>query len=294
MKFKGYALIIMAAALWSLIGSFSKVAFEEGLTPMEVSFWRALLAWVLFAGHAAVKKEVRIKWRDIPAVILFGITGVTLFYGAYLTAVARGGVALAAVLLYTAPAWVALLSAIFFRESITRIKVAALVLTLAGVAGVSLGGGSALLNGGIDFSGILFGLLAGFCYALYYIFGKYFSERYSSPNIFLYIMPIGVLGLLPWVTFAPKTPKAWLALCANAVLCTYIAYYVYYAGLRYLEATRAAITATLEPVMAGLLAYFWWQEVFSAWGYFGSGLILASVVMIVWESARSPRPVGGS
>ena len=290
MKFKGYALIIMAAALWSLIGSFSKMAFDEGLTPIEVSFWRALLAWFLFAGHAAVKKEVRVKGRDIPAIILFGLTGVTLFYGAYLTAVDRGGVALAAVLLYTAPAWVALLSGIFFKESITRVKAGALVLTLVGVAGVSMGGGHTVLNGRIDFSAIFFGLLAGFCYALYYIFGKHFSERYSSPNIFLYIMPIGVLGLLPWVTFAPKTARAWLALCANAFLCTYVAYYVYYAGLRYLEATRAAITATLEPVMAGLIAYFWWHEVFTVWGYCGSGLILASVVMIVWESARSPRP----
>ena len=287
MKLRGYALIIAAAALWGMIGPFSKLALEEGLAPLEVAFWRGLLAWFFFAAHAGLTKQVRFEKQDAPAIIFFGIIGVTLFFGSYQMAVDRGGVAMAAVLLYTAPAWVALMSGVFFKEKITPVKTVALVLTLVGVAGVSSGGADVAsgIRGGIDFSAVFWGLLAGFCYALYYIFGKHFSSRYSTPNLFLYILPIGITGLLPWVTFTPKTLKAWSALLANAFLCTYVAYIVYYAGLKCLEATRAAITATLEPVIAALIAYLWWHEYFTARGYAGSFLVLAAVLLMILDSS---------
>jgi DME family drug/metabolite transporter len=292
MKLRGYLLIIMAAALWGMLGPFSKLAFEQGLAPMEVAFWRGLLAWLFFALHAGITRQVRLEKRDIPAIVFFGITGVTLFFGSYQMAVDKGGVALAAVLLYTAPAWVALMSGIFFKEKITPVKTVALVLTLVGVAGVSFGGAGGASGITIDFPAISWGLLAGFCYALYYIFGKHFAGRYTTPNLFLYILPIGILGLLPWVTFTPKTLKAWLALLSIAFLCTYIAYVVYYAGLKSLEATRAAITATLEPVMAGVIAYIWWHEYFTVWGYAGSFLVLVAVLLMIRDSSVTHETSG--
>ncbi len=281
---KGYLFILAAAVLWGIIGPLSRLAFAEGVQPMEVAFWRAVLTWLFFAVHAGAIGEIKFARRDVPMALLFGLTGVTCFYGFYQMAVRTGGAALAAVLLYTAPAWVAVMSRLFFREAMTPVKLTALVMTLAGVAGVSLGGAGL----GMRFTppAILFGLLSGFCYALYYIFGKHFSDRYSSPNLFLYILPIGATGLLPWVSFVHKTPTAWLALGLLAFLSTYGAYYFYYLGLKYLEPTRAAITATLEPVVAGIVAYFWWDEFFSVTGYVGSILILLSVLLMVWDGAR--------
>ena len=158
------------------------------------------------------------------------------------------------------------LSRIIFREPLTFAKCAALAMTIAGVTGVSFGVGSGMngLGGELDATAFIFGLTAGFCYSLYYIFGKHFSGRYDSPTVFLYILPVGAGLLLPWVVFTPKTIVAWGALAALAFFSTYLAYYLYYLGLRPLEASRAAITATIEPVVAALVAYFWWQEAFSS------------------------------
>ena len=83
------------------------------------------------------------------------------------------------------------------------------------------------------------------------------------------------------------SPAAWAALLAVAFFSTYGAYHFYYAGLKHLEAGRAAITATLEPVVAGVVAFFWWGEFFSLAGYIGSGLILTAVILMV--SDRSGR-----
>lgn len=279
MQLKGYLYIIAAAALWGVLGPFSRLAFSEGVAPMEVAFWRASLAWVFFGSHALATRSIKMKWQDFPLVVLFAITGITLFYGSYQMAVRAGGAALAAVLLYTAPAWVALVARIAFKEALTRLKILAVVLTLAGVAAVAWGGQGVKISA----SALLYGLTAGFTYSLYYIFGKYFSMRYSSPNLFFYLLPIGAATLWPWVDFADKTPAAWTALMVIAVLCTYGAYFCYYQGVKLLEASRAAITATLEPVVAAIVAFFWWGEAFGLSGYFGTILIIIAVLIMVWE-----------
>lgn len=268
-----------AAILWGILGPFSRLAFSEGVQPMEVAFWRALLAWGFFGVHAAATRRLCIKLRDIPMVILFALTGITLFYGSYQLAIRGGGAALASVLLYTAPAWVAVIARFAFNESLTRSKIIALTLTLIGVFCVAGWGGSIQISGGALF----FGLTAGFCYSLYYIFGKYFSTRYSSPNLFFYLLPIGALTLLPWVDFTAKSTTAWSALFCIAALCTYSAYYCYYIGVKYLEASRAAIAATLEPVVAAVVAFFWWEERFGITGYVGSILILGAVMIMVLD-----------
>jgi DME family drug/metabolite transporter len=281
MVFRGYAFIVAAAVLWGMIGPFSRLAFQEGIAPMEVAFWRALLAWILFGGHAMIRHEVSLDRKDIPYILVFGVCGVSLFYFVYQMAVKQGGAALAAVLLYTAPAWVIVLSRIFLKESITPTKISAVVLTLIGISAISMGKGAGQDGSPVSVSAIGFGLASGFCYSLYYIFGKHFTGRYSSYNLFLYVLPIGALGLLPWVAFTPKTPTAWMALISLAIICTYGANACYYLGLKYLEAGRASITATLEPVVAAVIAYFWWGEMFTVQSYMGSAVILSAVVLMI-------------
>ena len=92
--------------------------------------------------------------------------------------------------------------------------------------------------------------------------------------------------MLPWVTFTHKTPTAWLALGLLVIISTYGANTCYYYGLKYLEAGHAAIAATLEPVIAAAVAYFWWHEAFTALSYAGSLLILFEVILMVWDNIR--------
>lgn len=287
-KLKGYGFILLAAALWGMIGPFSRLAFREGVAPLEAAFWRATMAWACFGLHALVRGEVRLKRRDIAPLLGFAVSGVTLFYGSYQIAIREGGAALAAVLLYTAPAWVALISRVIFKEPMGPLKLLALALTLFGVAVVSLGAGGIDLGspGANPLIAVAAGLVAGFCYALYYIFGKYFSGRYSSPNLFFYMLPVGALGLSPWVSLGARSPLAWLALGTVALVSTYGAYLCYYKGLYYLEPTRAAIVASLEPVIAGVVAFLWWGEYFSPAGYLGSSLVLGAVFCIIWDGGR--------
>ena len=280
-KWKGYGFIFLAASLWGLMGPFGKLAFQEGVSPLEVAFWRAFLAWLLFGAQAIVQKSIRVEIKDLPGLALFGFVSVALFFGSYQMAVDRCGAALASVLLYTAPVWVVLLSRLFFSEPFTRSKLSALLFTVIGVGFISLNQGGDVLGSGPGFSDILLGLVAGFCYSLYYIMGKTYSTRYSAPLLFLYILPVGAGSLVPGFEFAEKTALAWLALGFVGILSTYAAYHFYYAGLKRVEAGRASIVATIEPVMAGVVAWLWWDEAFTLIGYAGAVLIILAVVIMI-------------
>lgn len=289
MAFRGYLYVLLAAACWGVTGPFARLAFSQGIAPLEVAFWRCVLGFAPFALQALLHPDrsgLRLAPRDRGPMLAFALVCVAGFYGVYQLAIQAGGAALACVLMYTAPAFVALMAWLLLGERMTPAKLAAVAATLAGVAAVSglLTPGAALAAGP---AALTFGLLSGFTYALYYIFGKRFLSRYRTPVIFMYALPVGALALWPLTGFTAKTPLAWLAILVCGLVATYAAYSFYYAGLRRLEATRAAVAATLEPVVAAALAFAWWGESFSGPAWLGSGLILGAVGLTLWDGRRS-------
>ena len=276
-----YMLIILAASCWGFIGIFYFIAFSQGIEPMEVAFWRALLAWPLFATHALLRKEIFVAKKDVSLLILFGLLGISLFYISYLYAVKYGGAAFAAVLLYTAPAWVIASSLFIYKEKLTNTKILAVVLVITGVFLIFKTGGNSNSTRTLGIIAVLSGLTSGFCYSLYYTIGKYFSSKYSSANLFMYVLPVGALGILPFVDFIHKTPIAWAALISAALVSTYIANHCYYLGLKNLEAGKASIVATLEPVVAAIAAYSFLGEHFTIFGYVGAVMIVTAVILTI-------------
>jgi drug/metabolite transporter, DME family len=282
----GYLYVAIAAVLWGLLGPVTRIALREGMGAVEVAFWRALLAAGIFAVHAIAIRRVRIDRRDLPSVVAFGIVGVAGLLACYSRAVETGGAALAAILLYTAPVWVALLSALFLGERLTRRTLLALAVATLGVAGIAASSG----GGGIRLTpaALGWGLASGVAYALYYLFGKRYFERYATATLFMYALPVGAVAMLPLADFGRKTPAAWGAVAFLAVVSTYLAYLFYSAGLRRVEATRASTVATVEPVVAALAAFALWNERLSVAGYACAAVVLAGVLLMVGGGAEKP------
>jgi DME family drug/metabolite transporter len=279
----GYLLIALAALLWGTLGIASRLILQSGVEPLELSFWRATIGGSLFALQALRIGKVRVDRRDYPALAGFAVIGVSLFYLSYLLAVRAGGAALAAILLYTAPAWVAVASALWLHEPMTRRKLVALTLTLLGVALVAAGTGGGATGIHLGTSALFWGLVSGLAYASYYLFGKRYFTRYHTATLFMYALPLGALLLLPGVHFAPKSAATWGWIGFVGVVPTFLALQVYSAGLRRVSATNAVTVATLEPVVAAVLAYLVWGEALGLLGYLGAALVLAGVLVMARE-----------
>jgi len=295
----GYLYVFAAALLWSLIGPFSRTVLDAGVGPLEIAFWRAVLAGAAFGLHALLSGQARLRpWpaggTDLAALAAFALVGVTLFYAALALAIDAGGISLAFVLLYTAPAFVALLAWPLLGEPLTRGKLALVGLALAGVVLVARAGG-----GGVSVSAgaLAWGLASGASYASYYLFGKWVLHRYAPVTVFAWVLPIGALGLLPLVRFAPDKPaEVWAWLVVLSLVSTYLAYLVYYTGLRRTEASRAVLVATVEPVAAAALAAALFGERLGWWGWTGATLVVAAAAgaTLVRPPARLPAAARGT
>lgn len=287
----GYLLVALAALLWALLGVFSKRLLEAGVPSTEIAFYRAALAGLLFAVHAGLTGRLKLQRRsDALAFVAFALVGVTLFFTALNMAIDAGGVSLAFILLYTAPAFVAVLAALLLGERLTPVKATLVGLSIAGVALVAQSGG-----GGVTVTpvAVLWGLTAGLSYSSYYLFGKWVLRRYAVATTYAFVLPIGAAGLLPFVRFEAvrlATPALWLDIALMAVLSTYVAYLVYFLGLKRVEASRAVLVATVEPVVAAVLAAMLFGERLGVWGIVGAILVLgAAVLTSVIPATRSGR-----
>ena len=282
----GTAFILLAALLWGTFGPIARVALRDGIGPLEIGFWRTIIAGVLFAFHVVFALGVRrkagtrerrmIRRADLPGIIAFAVIGIAALYAFLPLAVESGGATLAVVLLYTAPAWVALLARPLLGEHLTTRKVLALCLTLAGIAIIASSGGEEFRPSP---AALAWGLASGLAYASLYLFGKHYFARYDPVVVFTCALPIAALVLAPLTDFRDKTPAAWSALAALGVLCTYGAYLAYSAGLRRLEASRAATIATAEPVIAAYLAWTFWDERLTSGAYAGAAIVLVGVLV---------------
>ena len=282
----GAGWVLLAACLWGLLGIFGKFTQQSGVSPLEIAFWRALLGGGCFALSAGVRRSPLPRGRDLLITGLFGLGGVSLFYGSYQLAVRAGGASLASVLLYTAPAFVALSGWLFWKERLGPRELGTIALTLAGVALISLGGGSGVQ---VSVLSLGWGLTAGVTYSLYYLYGRVFFERYDPQALYAVALPVGALGLGPFVTFAHKAPAAWLNLGLIALLCTFAAYSAYSLGLRRLNPTRASVIASIEPVVASLLAALLFAERLSAVSLLGAALVVLAALLLSAAPGRSSQ-----
>ena len=286
----GYALVLLAAVLWGVIGVLARGILAEGVGPIEIAFWRATLAGALFVAHALAVRRLALepssrrgKVRDLAALVGFALVGVTLFYASLTLAIDLGGVSLAFILLYTAPAFVAVLAWLLLGEPLGAVKAGLVALAMAGVALVASDRGTGIQ---VSFASVAWGLAAGASYASYYIFGKWILHRYRPVTVYAVVLPVGALGLLPLVDFAPKSPTVWALLVVLATLSTYVAYLAYFLGLERVEASRAVLVATVEPVVAAVLAGLVFGERFGVLGFVGSGLVLTAAAL---SSVRRSR-----
>lgn len=289
MKRLAIASVVVAAALWGLMGVFVRHFSAVGLGSLETTEVRILCGLVLLGLYLLLfhREKLRVHPRDLWCFVGTGIVSLLFFSWCYFQTMTLTSLAVAGVLLYTAPVFVMLLSALLFRERITKRKAAALLMAVAGCALVS-GIGSAH---SLSPKGLLLGLGSGFFYALYSIFGRYAIRRgYGSWTITFYTFLFCAAGgavLCDWSVagqaVAAQGGQIFLWMAAMGLVTAFAAYLLYTWGLERIESSRAAILASVEPVVAALVGIFWFREAVSLQAIVGIVLVLGAIAVLGWE-----------
>lgn len=283
--YRAYTCVLLGAALWGVIGLWNRQLMAGGLSPWSIVLVRNTGGLLLLLAVFAVKDRsvFHVKREHLKYFFGTGIVSVLLFTACYFSCQKICSLAVASILLYTAPSIVVVLSAVLWREPVTKKKLLALGLTLVGcacVCGVFSGDMS------VTPAGVLLGLGAGFFYALYSIFGRYaLRAGYGAMTVTVWTFVFAGAGSLLFIrpselAAAAAQPSMWLWALGLVVCSTVLPYMLYTAGLSRLESGKASIMASLEPVVASLLGVLVFQEAMTGLTFAGVVCVLAGVVIL--------------
>lgn len=286
---KKYSLFVLAAGtLWGFMGFFVKHLAAIGIGSTGAVMIRCSVAALCFGITIFLRDPAmfRVRMKDIWCFLGSGILALLFFTFCYFTSMDYISLSTAAILLYTAPIIVMLLSYFIFGEKLSRMKIAALIMAFAGCCLVSGAG-----EGAIPLKGLLLGLGSGLGYALFSIFARFALNRgYSSLTINFYSCLLAAAGAMliwgPAETFALGISSfRSIVLCiGTGVVSCYLPYYLYTRGLEGMETGKASIMASLEPVVATLVGVFIFAQPLSFMNGCGVALVLAAIAVLNLKS----------
>ena len=279
------ALIIIAGVCWGLIGLFSNYLSAAGLCPEQITVIRCVLACFVIGGYLLIFKRgaFKVRVKHLWIFLGTGVLSIAFYNVCYFACINMCGLSFAAILLYTAPCFVVLLSAVFFKEHLTRQRGFALIIAFVGcLLVVGVGSGQTSLSG----LGVLVGLASGIGYALYSIFARVALKHYEAPTVMFYTFLFASLALLPFsepiniVSLALDSASVFEVMIALALISTVTPFACYTTGLAHMETGKASIMAFVEPMVSLLLGVMVFGEVLTLQNMIGVIGILGAVVLL--------------
>lgn len=282
---KGYLCVVAAALMWASSGTAGKALFDAGMSPFDLVQIRVTLAsGLVFLVFLVFSRDLlRLRLKDIPFFLMLGSGVMAAVTGSYLYTISKIQVAAAILIQYLAPIFVAIFAMLFWKERPTFIKITALFLAFGGCFLVVGGYNLALLK--MNLPGILGGLTSAITFAGYSLLGERAMHRYKPWTVLFYALAFSALTwhvVYPPFTYlrAGYSLGQWGWIFYIAVVGTILPFGLFFAGINHIRSTRASITATLEPIFAGLLAFIFLGEKLLVLQVIGGCMVILAIVLL--------------
>jgi drug/metabolite transporter (DMT)-like permease len=284
---------IGSAAGFGAMAVFGKLAYDEGATVgtlLSVRFaLAAVLFWVLLLAGGEAGPGLRgLARRDLLMALGLGAFGYAAQAGCFFAALDRIDASLLSLLLYTYPSMVAVTAILLRRERADGRRFAALALASGGLVLV-LANAEA---GTLDPVGAALALAAAMVYTTYILTSQGIAGR-ISPTVLSALVCTGATvtltggaALVGDLQPGAVTATGWGWLLSLAVVSTVVAVSLFFAGLKRVGPTSAAILSTAEPVVTVILAFLVFGELLGPLQLLGGGLVIVAVLVLA-----SHRPV---
>jgi drug/metabolite transporter (DMT)-like permease len=288
---RGAALCLLSAAAFGTLGIFGRLAADAGANVSTTLLLRFGLAAVVFAAGLAVTGRAAALRRLPRRVVLIGLAlgaaGYSVQSGLYFAAIERLDVSLVALMLYTYPAFVTVAAVVLGRLAPSARIGAALTVASAGLVLVLVAAGT----GTFDVVGALMAVAASLTYTTYILVSDTIIGDVDPFALALLVLTgatasYATAGLATGSIDLAVSAEAWLWLVLIALVSTVIAVATFFAGLRRVGPSEAAILSTFEPVVTVALAFTVLGEHLTPVQLAGGALVLAAVVLLQLPARR--------
>lgn len=284
-KTQGLILVIIAGMAFGALPIFARIAYADGVDPFTLLFLRFLIAGSIMLIIALARHETFPRGKTLGGLMVMG--GV-LYVGqslSYFIAITMASAGLISLLLFLNPGIVTALSALFFKEQITRLQLAALGLALLGSV-LTIGGDTPSATSAIPNNplGVVLGVTAGVIYAIYITVGGYFTRGLSilASSTVIMLSALVIFGAIALIRgpHLPQTAQGWLGIGGLALISSVVAIFCFFAGVQRVGAATGSMLATTEPVTTILLAALVLGEPILPMQVLGGSLILSAVLLL--------------
>lgn len=285
-KTVGIMLVILGASLWGVMGVFIRNLSAIGFTSYDTSFIRCISAGVVFFLIKAVNNPriLKIDKKGLLISCLYGMFAYGFSFISYSISIERIPIAVATVLMFMSPIWVALLGLILFRERLKKSKLLTIFVCIIGAALVS--NILSVSGASLDIIGILAGALNGLGVALQLMIPRYFADRYERDTMLVYGFlgaAVGLAFLTDFPTIAASVTTGnitsnLLNIFAVGVLCTMVANVSVVKSTLYIDSTTVSILSALEVVVGAVVGILIFHEHMSALQTVGAVIVVSGAL----------------
>lgn len=277
--------IFLSGILWGTIGVFVKTLSSLGADGNFISILRMASALLITLTIALAKYGTNIfsiSRKALICCILIGIISNGAFNLCYNASIRLNGMAIACVLMYSAPVFTAIASRIIFHEKFSTLKIFALIVNILGCVLTVTGGDFSGNN--ISLAGILAGVGTGFGYGMAAVFGKMAGEDISPllVSVYGFFFALVFLIVASGLYIPPVNINVLGVGFLYGLIPTALAYTIYYAGMKKIRDTsRVPVIASIEPVTAVLIGMMIYNEQLGTVNFIGVAVVLISIIIMM-------------
>ena len=294
-------LLILSALMFASNGIASKLLLDGHITAWRLAQIRALSACAILAIYLWRKapQTFRIKRSEILPLVSYGVIGIAMVQALYFVSISRMHVSIALLIEFTAPVWIVVYLRVVKRKHVPNQMWLALILALTGLALIAQVWDGLTLNG----IGVIAGFGASFALAFCFLCGESLTGNRDNQSITMWgfffagfawclVLPV---WSFPFDLFTTSIPLAgalegsstpgWVLILYVVLIGTIFPYLCVMAGLKNLKASTTSTFGLLEPIFAGIVAWFWFAEAWNAIQLIGGVVVIAGIYMA--DQARS-------
>lgn len=292
---KGEIFCVLAALAFAFNGIVAKVVLLSGLDAWRLTQIRVTGAFLILGSYYIFfrRSELKATKSEIPWLIAFGIVGVCIVQSFYFTAIQRINISVALIIEFTAPIWIVIWVRFVRKVNVRREMWIAIFLAFVGLIllaqvweGVTL-----------DVLGLGAAFVDAFALAGYFLIGKRLSATKSGGALTVWGMGIATgiwaIALPVWNfptevltkkmdllgIFSGHQLSGWLLVLWVIVMGTIVPYIFGLLGLSMLSASTTSVIGMLEPVLAGLFAWWWLGEILNGLQLIGALIVLVGIYL---------------
>jgi len=294
-----FLLLVVACLMFAGQGTAIK-HLGRHLGPLQITFLPftlATLALLPLALRVRRTSGVRLRWSDWRQFIIAGVAGQVVTQLGFVAGVTRSLASNGAVLSLLLPVISTLLAAIMLGEKLTKLRVSALAIGLAGALLLSAGNlrDSSFLNVNYLVGNVLI-VLAMTGSAFYNVYAKSLFEKFQQIEVLVFsYVAAAVTGLgatlvaapIQWSAFQSFTWQAWVAFAYQTLIAYSAAMLLFFAALKRLDVATASLSLYLLPVFGVVLAAVLLDERLSAVALAGTGIVLFATLLVVRYDTKS-------